>query len=87
MIIPEQYRQGPPGGVRLRGWEEVNVRKLAKGIGVVRHHLCDVLRGRSKGSMKLLSRVANALGSDMHSLLVMIGKARILEQERVNSKA
>lgn len=77
-----RYEHEGVRGARLPGWEEVNVHKLAKDVGVTEQHLRSALTGRKNCTISLLQKTANALNLTLPILIERIEKAKVLERRR-----
>lgn len=60
--IPPPFMKSVRGGVQVKGWEGVNLEKVAREIGVGGQYLREVLKGNRTGSIELFTRFGEAMG-------------------------
>lgn len=65
----------------MKGWEGVNLEKVAREIGVGGQYLREVLKGNRRGSIELFARFGGVMGWDgngdmVRTVLEELGKRR-----------
>lgn len=71
-----RFRHKSNKGIRLRGWEDWNVKALAAPSKCSYQHLRQVLSGRDGASMRLIERVAKVTGMGVGEVADRIQAAR-----------
>lgn len=72
---PGEYARRSGGGRSIPGWEDVDVKRLAAGIGVHYRFLLYVLSGKRNCTLALLLRIARHLGIPPGDLVARIESA------------
>lgn len=60
--IPPPFLKSVKGGVQVKGWEGVNLERVAREIGVGGQYLREVLKGNRRGSIELFMRFGDVMG-------------------------
>ena len=60
--IPLPFVKSVRGGVQVKGWEGVNLEKVARNVGVGGQYLREVVKGNRPGSIILFTRFGDVMG-------------------------
>jgi transcriptional regulator with XRE-family HTH domain len=73
-INAKKYKSKIKQGVKPKFMPEINRSKLAKDIGITRAHMSRIFSGKVYPGMKILSKLAKALGCSLDAMVKVLDK-------------